>query len=237
MSKQICLLFGVLVLLLGAAVPAFAQSRDCASLLTALQKISKEEEAQTPQAFRVYQDRFGKKLILLEGNYTAVQRYKKSLQQALGQEVWVSRLNGGRFGGESIVKSIKYLRNTDYMVLTVAGALIGAGAFLGINAVHDWINAGNWSVVMPQFYASTVATELGALLGLAHLAERGNVDDLINDLRDDEQTTVVIIPIKHISARSFAYLAKSLKRRGFQEVSSRLTINDDLAKLQASTAP
>lgn len=204
--------FPLMVGLFLLAMPAHAASTDCALLLTTLKQMPQ------PRPFRAFKDRYGKVLVLLNAYYPAVQKHRQALQNSLGQEIWISRLSGGRFAGENILSSVKYLQAVDYVVLAISGAIMGGGFYLGVDAVQSWMHHGDWATIAARFYAAPIAVELGALLGLAHLAERGNINDLITNMRDDEQVGAVIVPSKHLSKKAKEYLLKTLRLRGFTEI-------------------
>ena len=204
--------FVLVVGLLGGVLPAQAADTDCALLLSTLKQMPQ------PRPFRAFKDRYGKVLVLLNANYSSVQKHRTALQDALDQEIWISRLNGGRFAGERISDSIKYLESVDYIVLAISGAIMAGGVLLGVDAVHDWAQQGDWSAEVAKFYGAPLAVGIGSLLGLAHLAERGNTNDLITNMRDDEKVGAVIIPSKYLSKKAKEYLLKTLRLRGFTEI-------------------
>ena len=221
-SLMACFFFG--------ATPSYAAATDCALLLTTLKQMP------APKPFRAFKDRYGKVLVLLNAYYPAVQKHRQALQDSLGQEIWISRLSGGRFAGENILSSIKYLQGVDYLVLALSGAIMGGGIYLGVDAVKSWMQHGDWAMIVSRFYAAPIAVELGALLGLAHLAERGNINDLITNMRDDEKVGAVIVPSKHLSKKAKEYLLKTLRLRGFTEITPPAKTDEATAPKQQQTS-
>jgi len=87
---------------------------------------------------------------------------------------------------------------------------------LGIKEfMHD---QSDFQIGLSYLYTAPVAIELGALLGLAHLAERGNLDDLISELRLADKTSVAIIPVRLTSKAKMRQVLATLKQRAFAEI-------------------
>jgi len=204
----------ILFFCLGSGPQQALALNPCATVLSQLATMER------PVPYRIFQDKHGVSIVLLDAKKNDIQRYRQALARAIQQaEVVVSRLNGGRFAEESIWRSLKNFNGTDYLVFGVAAALISGGVYLGHLSIQEFIRQdGDLQQGLGYLFAALLSAELGPILGLTHLAERGNLNDLISELRHNNQISVAIVPTHWASKAKIKEVFKILQDRCFTEI-------------------